>query len=75
MDRVGSSVCFGWLLLFEVSFFFGAVWVVGIGLVDVGFGCVGYDGVSVDSGVMWNSDVEGLVLLDYGGIKDLDRYV
>ena len=51
IDRAGTLTAFAWLLLFEVAFFFGAVWVLWIYCLDGGYGCVGFGSEGVDSGV------------------------
>ena len=38
VDRVGTLTAFAWLLLFEVAFFFGAVWVLWEYSLDGGYG-------------------------------------
>ena len=51
IDRAGTLTAFAWLLLFEVAFFFGAVWVLWVYCLDGGYGCVGFGSEGVDSGV------------------------
>lgn len=62
IDRVGTLTAFAWLLLFEVAFFFGAVWVIWEYCLDGGYGCVGFGTEGVDSGIGSLGKVEMLVI-------------
>lgn len=50
VDRAGSAVCLVWLILFEVTFFFGAVWCWAL-LADLQGHGVGLWGDGADAGV------------------------
>jgi hypothetical protein len=50
VDRAGSAVCLAWLVLFEVAFFFGAVWMFALCLDQQGHS-VGLWGAAGDAGV------------------------
>jgi len=41
LDRAGIAVCVVWLVLFEVTFFFGAVWCFAL-VIDVSSHSVGF---------------------------------